>query len=343
MLKVLELFGGIGACTSALKRLPIDFEVVDYVEIDKYAVKSYNTLNNTNYKPQDMQQWDKNIDVDLIMHGSPCQDFSIAGNNLGGNKDSGTRSSLMYETLRIVEKLKPRYVIWENVKNILSKKHKHNFDNYLNFMQELGYDNFYQVLNAKDYGVPQNRERVFTVSVLDKSSHFEFPKQIHLTKTVFDLIDLEVDKKFYLTPEQIERVKTTTFVSERARIKNKEIMRTLRARDYKGPQCINLDLVADFRYDEGLRFRDRNISPCLVAKSATTKSVRSTPLIFKSGDNFRKLTPLEYWRLMGFTDEEFHKAEKVNSNAQLYKQAGNSIVVDVLEKILYNLLIKNYN
>ena len=86
MLKVLELFGGIGACTSALKRLDIDFKVVDYVEIDKYAVKSYNALNNTDYKPQDIQQWDKNIDADLIMHGSPCQDFSIAGNNLGGNK-----------------------------------------------------------------------------------------------------------------------------------------------------------------------------------------------------------------------------------------------------------------
>ena len=107
-IKVLELFGGIGACTKAFERLGIDFEVVDYVEIDKYAVKSYNAMHNTNYEPQDIQKWDKNIYVDFIMHGSPCQDFSLAGLQAGGDEGSGTRSSLMYETIRIVEKLKPK-------------------------------------------------------------------------------------------------------------------------------------------------------------------------------------------------------------------------------------------
>lgn len=160
MLKVLELFGGIGACTQALKLNGVDFTVVDYVEIDKYACKSYNAINNTNFEPQDITEWDKDIDVDLIMHGSPCQDFSLAGLGRGGDEGSGTRSSLMYETLRIVEKLRPQYVIWENVKNVISKKHKHNFDKYIARMEELGYQNFYQVLNAKDYGVPQNRESI---------------------------------------------------------------------------------------------------------------------------------------------------------------------------------------
>ncbi len=106
--KVLELFGGIGACTQAFKRVGIPFEVVDYVEIDKYACKSYNAINGTDFKPQDICEWDKDIKVDFVMHGSPCQDFSVAGKGLGGDEGSGTRSSLMYETIRIVEKLKPK-------------------------------------------------------------------------------------------------------------------------------------------------------------------------------------------------------------------------------------------
>ena len=159
MLKVLELFSGIGACSKALTNLGIEHEIVDSVEIDKYAVQSFNAVHGTNFEPQDIIKWDKDIEADLIMHGSPCQDFSVAGKNAGGDKGSGTRSSLMYETLRIVEKVKPKYVIWENVKNLLSKKHRHNFDAYLEAMERLGYRSQYQVLNAKDYGVPQNRER----------------------------------------------------------------------------------------------------------------------------------------------------------------------------------------
>ena len=147
-LRVLELFGGIGACSKALERLGINYEIVDYVEIDKYAVKSFNAMHNTNFEPQDITQWNKDIEVDLLMHGSPCQDFSLAGLQKSGDKGSGTRSSLMWETIRIVEKLKPKYVIWENVKNLLSKKHRHNFDAYLETMEQLGYTNYYQVLNA---------------------------------------------------------------------------------------------------------------------------------------------------------------------------------------------------
>ena len=128
MLRVLELFGGIGACSKALEKLGIDYEIVDYVEIDKYAVASFNAMHGTDFKPQDIKEWNKDIEVDLIMHGSPCQDISVAGLQKGADKDSGTRSSLMYETIRIVEKLKPKYVIWENVKNLIGKKHKHNHE-----------------------------------------------------------------------------------------------------------------------------------------------------------------------------------------------------------------------
>jgi DNA (cytosine-5)-methyltransferase 1 len=219
MLKVLELFAGIGACSKALTNLGIEHEIVDAVEIDKYAIASFNAIHDTNFEPQDITTWDKDIEADLIMHGSPCQDFSVAGKQAGGDKNSGTRSSLMYETLRIVEKLKPKYVIWENVKNLLSKKHRHNFDTYLEAMEKLGYTNYYQVLNAKDYGVPQNRERVFTVSIketilkatflpsgetIEHPEKFVFPEPIPLEKKLKDILEPEVDEKYYISDAMMD-------------------------------------------------------------------------------------------------------------------------------------------
>lgn len=142
-----------------------------------------------------------------------CQDFSVAGLQKGGNEGSGTRSSLMYETLRIVEKLRPKYVIWENVKNVLSDKHRHNFDNYLSRLTELGYTSFYDVLNAKDFGIPQNRERVFVVSVHGDYDFFLFPEPTELKLHLKDLLDDEVDDRFYLSDKAIERMRTTTYTS----------------------------------------------------------------------------------------------------------------------------------
>lgn len=121
MVKVLELFAGIGACSKALENLGIPHEIVDAVEIDKYAIKSFNAIHGTFFEPQDITKWDKDIQADLVMHGSPCQDFSVAGKQAGGDKGSGTRSSLMYETLRIVGRLKPKYVIWKRYWGALQK------------------------------------------------------------------------------------------------------------------------------------------------------------------------------------------------------------------------------
>ena len=200
-MRIIELFAGIGACSKALKNLGIEVEIVDAVEIDKYAMASFNAIHGTNFEVQDICKWDKDYkDIDLITHGSPCQDFSLAGKQAGGDMDSGTRSSLMYETIRIVGKIRPKYVLWENVKNLLSKAHKHNFDNYIATMSALGYNSYYQVLNAKDYGVPQNRERVFTVSIRkDVEKDFVFPQQEKLEKMPIDLLDTNVDSKYYLT------------------------------------------------------------------------------------------------------------------------------------------------
>lgn len=478
MVRVLELFAGIGACSKALTRLGIEHKIVDAVEIDKYAIQSFNAIHGTNFEPQDITQWDKDIKVDLIMHGSPCQDFSVAGLNKGGDKGSGTRSSLMYETLRIVEKVKPKYVIWENVKNLLSKKHRHNFDAYIEAMDKLGYHSKYQVLNAKDFGVPQNRERVFTVSIRnDLNVDFKFPEPQELTIRLKDVLEPQVDEKYYLSDEQAKRLKMTTYNSgsEKVRVQDTDgEARTLCARDYKDPKCVRVGGLYDkdgSRHQAGSIYdpngvcatlstmQGGNQEPIIVAsrgrnpenpsdrsagqkleqrlepnRQGITNTITSVqkdnylaepktmhrtayersfgskgklqdmngmvqtlqagmgegggnvPIIpikeaNKKGydiatdgdgvdlsypqsntrrgrvghgvsktlmgtdsmgtvDNYRirKLTPKECWRLMGFDDEDFKKAEQVNSNTQLYKQAGNSIVVNVLEGVLRNLL-----
>jgi DNA (cytosine-5)-methyltransferase 1 len=320
MLKILELFGGIGACSKALERLGIDFEIVDYVEIDKYAVKSFNAIHGTNFEPQDITTWDKDIEVDLIMHGSPCQDFSLAGKQAGGDKDSGTRSSLMYETIRIVEKLKPKYVIWENVKNLLSKKHRHNFDSYLEIMEQLGYKNYYQVLNAKDYGIPQNRERVFTISIRkDLEQGFEFPEKKELKLKLKDMLEDKVDEKYYLTESNIKTINRN--FGSKGKILNLDEFSLIEKMTY--PSRINQKI---------------NETICPTLTSAMGTGGGNVPVINQKNDRLRKLTSKECWRLMGFDDEDFEKAQKVNSNTQLYKQAGNSIVVNVLENILKKLL-----
>ena len=166
-LKVLELFAGIGACSKALEKLGIEHEIVDAVEIDKYAVKSFNAIHNTNFEPQDITQWNKDIEVDLICGGFPCQDISLAGQQKGIVKGE-TRSGLMYEMMRIIHKLKPKYVIAENVKNLLSDKFRPQLEEYLRFLNDNGYKVTMDILNAKDYGICQNRERIFIIGVRDE-------------------------------------------------------------------------------------------------------------------------------------------------------------------------------
>ena len=421
-LKVLELFSGIGACSKALERLNIPHEIVDSVEIDKYAVKSFNAVHGTNFEPQDITKWDKDIKVDLIMHGSPCQDFSIAGLGKGGDKDSGTRSSLMYETLRIVEKLKPKYVIWENVKNLLSKKHRHNFDSYLAAMEELGYKNFYKVLNAKDYGIPQNRERVFTVSFIEKEREYEWPSPMPLERKLKDMLENTVDEKYYISSAMMDyfmgvNQKPSKFPRKErflANINRKDQDRANSITTNPGQRPTdNFVIASRGRYNksgdieqhleprkDGLTntltsvqkdnyivedfYKNRSVreyketAPTLRSGRIGLKVVAETPMnepkviggvgekksnggtqwyrqnrvydgnvatsvtttlnpYYAANYRIRKLTPKECWRLMGFDDSDFEKAEKVNSNTQLYKQAGNSIVVNVLEGILRNM------
>lgn len=284
-MRIIELFAGIGACSKALKNIGIDVEIVDAVEIDKYAIKSFNAIHGTNFDVQDIMKWDKYYeDIDMITHGSPYQDFSVAGKQAGGDIGSGTRSSLMYETIRIVGKIRPKYVLWENVKNLLSKKHKHNFDAYIETMNTLGYNSYYEVLNAKDYGVPQNRERVYTISIrkdidanrLKKKlanftefddlfqKSFEFPQKEPLKIRLKDILEDKVDKKYYLSDEQVSKIQTSNFMQEKKRIQEKEYSDTILARDWKDPKCVRVGGMYGQSTRWGL-YDDKGLSPTLVA------------------------------------------------------------------------------
>ena len=201
-LKVLSLFSGIGAFEKALTNIGIDFEMVGFSEIDKYATKSYcaihgvdESLNLGDITKIDLSNLPK---ADLITHGSPCTSFSLAGKGAGGDKGSDTPSSLMWYSVEIINRVKPKYVIWENVKNVLSKKHRHNFDLYIDILDKMGYKSYFEVLNSKHYGVPQNRERIFVISVLGEHKPYEFPKSVELNKTIKDILEDEVDEKFYI-------------------------------------------------------------------------------------------------------------------------------------------------
>lgn len=297
----LELFGGIGACTQAFKRLPIKSNLLDYVEINKYSVKSFNAMNETNFEPQDITKWDKDLlNVDFIMHGSPCQDFSLAGTQHGGDEGSGTRSSLMYESIRIIQKLQPKVVVWENVENLISDKHIHNFNKYLNTLSEMGYSNYHKVLNSMNYGIPQSRNRVFTVSILG-DNNYEFPREQVLTQTYKDFLqDDYINDDVVLNEKELRMVK-----------------------DFGAPYSFG-----------GFIVKDQICYPTVTASYGKV-SGNSGKIPCKEG--YRILTPKECWRLLGFSDENYDKASKVNTKNQLYRQAGNSIVVNVLEAILASI------
>ena len=378
-LNMLSLFSGIGAFEKALENIGIKINLKNFCEIDKYATQAYCAIHNIDKKLNlnDITKIDieslPTEGIDIISHGSPCQDFSMSGLQAGGDIGTGTRSSLMWNSVAIIKHVKPKYVIWENVKNVLSKKHKHNFEKYLKSLEDIGYNNYCQVLNAKDYGVPQNRERIFVISIrkdIDKGS-FKFPEKQILQLKLKDLLDDEVDEKFYLKDSQIERIKDSTILQENKDIKFKgaygrnfgsrgklqnKICNTLQASMGGGGGNVPLvkeDTYISKRYENFYNdngyipemfnpYNKNEIQDIAPTQTANCGSITSSAAILKKNVDFkiRKLTPKECWRLMGFSDEDFQKASDTGlSNTQLYKQAGNSIVVNVLEEIFKNLFL----
>lgn len=309
-LQILELFGGIGSPRVALKNLGVPVKSIDYVEIDEKAVRSYNAMfaDELAYKTQSVVGW--NLKPDILIHGSPCQDFSIAGHQKGADEGSETRSSLMWETVHIIEQMgewKPKVVIWENVKNVLSKHMKHNFERYLSYMKMLGYTNNYEILDARDFGLPQARQRVFTVSVLDDE---EFDFDIMKRKPMKDIqqfLEGKVDDCYLVTQPSVYSV-----------IGKKGIRRATIIKEY--------------------------------ANTITTRQDRTpAQVIDLGGGKYRYLTELECWRLQGYSDEDFLAAkstcnvEEGKMNRTLYHQAGNSIAVPIFEAMFEVMLPKFFD
>lgn len=311
-IQLLELFGGIGSPRCALRNIGVPVKSIDYVEIDEKAVRSYNAMfaAEHEYSPQTVVGW--NLKPDILVHGSPCQDFSIAGHQgkataeggrinkgKGANEGSGTRSSLMWETVHIIEQMgewKPKVVIWENVKNVLSKHMVHNFNRYLSYMEKLGYTNNHKILDARNYGLPQARGRVFTVSVLgDEQFNFDLMQ----TKPMVNI-------KTFLESGDVPDCYMVTQPSVYNAIGKKGIRRATVIDEY--------------------------------ANTITTRQDRTpAQVIDLGGGKYRYLTELECWRLQGYSDDDFYAAESTcqvereKMNRTLYHQAGNSIPVVIFE------------
>lgn len=320
MVQILELFGGIGSPRCALRNLGIPTKAIDYVEIDEKAVRSYNSMfcDELPYKTQSVVGW--NLRPDILIHGSPCQDMSISGHQgkatstngrinrgRGADEGSGTRSSLMWETIRIIQQMgdwKPQYVIWENVKNVLTRYNRHNFDRYISELEKLGYTSSYAVLDARDFGLPQARERVFTVSTLS-GDVFDFDD---LIRTPMQNI-----QSFLMDNSEVPEVYNVTQPSILEAIGKTGIRRATVIRDY--------------------------------AFTVTTRQDRTPAQVIDCGNGrYRYLTELECWRLQGYTDEDYRKAELAQNRVgryymALYKQAGNSIAVPIFESIFRKILL----
>jgi DNA (cytosine-5)-methyltransferase 1 len=339
-MRVVELFSGIGSQTQALKNIGVQHEVVAVCEIDKYAHRSYEAIHGETLNLGDITKVQKLPDCDLLTYSFPCTDLSLAGKQAGLSRNSGTRSGLLWEVERLLKcSTLPKYLLMENVKPLVGDKFIGQFNEWQAFLWSLGYRNFWQVLNAKDYSIPQNRERVFMVSILGECDGYSFPAPVRLEKRLADVLEEEVDEKYFLSEKTI-----AGFQAHKERNGEKTAAKT----------SIKIAGTLDQEHEATGRVYDpEGISPTLDTMSGGNRQPKvtigvSNTLTTVQNDNvvvipprIRKLSPLEVWRLMGFTDEAFRKAEAVNSNTQLYKQAGNSIVVQVLEGIFRSLLCED--
>lgn len=209
MVKVFTAFSGYDSQCLALNRANIDYELVGWSEIDKFAIKAHNALfpqwTDRNYGDISKIDWNLVPDFDLFTYSSPCQDFSNAGKMQGGEKGSCTRSSLLWECEKPIRAKMPKYLLFENVASILNKRNVHIFNSWLNVLSSIGYTNYWQVLNAKDYGVPQNRKRVFCVSTLNGTQPYYFPKALETDLRVKDILEENVNESYYLSDKYLEK------------------------------------------------------------------------------------------------------------------------------------------
>lgn len=401
MLKVIELFAGVGAQAEALKRANIKHEVIAISEIDKYAIQTYRKLHGWVTNLGDIKKIEELPQADLWTYSFPCTDISISGQMKGFDKDSNTGSSLLWEVQRLLEKGKdngtlPRFLLMENVKNIVSKRFLPLFQTWVDYLSSLGYKSFYKVLNARDYNVPQNRERCFMISVLNFDGEFNFPETTELKVTLQDLLEKEVEERYFLSDRFIKYAcdmenrngfirgkrfrphdgeskvaytittnpggrATDNFVmlpavgairgrpngnggyTQKLHVKDEPIVNTITTVQKDNvilvPQATKAGYAAaevgDGIYTNRMKYKRGVVQKSMIPTLKT--SVSDIGVVVTDKDeliNIRRLTPRECWRLMGWDDERIDVAfSSGSSETQLYKMAGNSIVVNVLTRI----------
>lgn len=378
-IRLIELFGGIGAQAMALRDIGADFERWRYVDFDKHCVASYNAIHGTEFKPSYITQVrgaDLAIDdidkyVYLLTYSFPCQDLSLAGKQLGMAKGSNTRSCLLWEVERLLNEAKnlPQILLMENVPQVHGKKNAPDFQHWISFLNGKGYNSFWQDLNAADYGLPQNRDRCFMLSLLGDFD-FEFPDAIKLERTMLSCLEPSVPEKFYInTPKAKELVQN--YLAQKKDYKVAECVGGIgEKKSNGGTQFYQQDRVyagdialahpaglseGSYKYILPEVVQAGNINPSGrginggvisaegLARAVTTEKGEGQKVAVPESAGayrIRKLTPRECWRLMGFSDQDFDKAAACNSNTQLYRQAGNSICVNVLSAIFRQLNIK---
>lgn len=392
-IRLIELFAGIGSQAKALERLGVDFEHYRLCEFDTYALTSYNAIHGTNFKTSDIRDVNGSdlgiVDTDkydyILTYSFPCQDLSICGNQKGMEEGSETRSALLWEVKRLLEETEhlPQILVMENVPQVASGENQKHFFEWINFLASLGYNSKWAIMNARDYNVPQNRERCFMVSWVG-DYYYEFPSPKPLKTILRNLLqpEEEIDDKYYLSEKGIQYVmrragKYTQLLDDQSEIAQSEITAVGNANPilvggygekksnggtqwYQQDRVYSADSVAmahcaslpSGSYDLEVydMYNAKQIDSNIVGTitSACSHQGSGTFCVRTSKSPIRKLTQKECWRLMDFSDEDYEKArvalnEKFykgndRSGSQLYKQAGNSIVVNCLVEIFKQML-----
>lgn len=333
MIKYLSLFSGIGAFESAMRNLKIPFEITNYCEIAPPQSKAYSLLHGVGEEKNlfNITEVDETKlgQVDFITYGFPCQDISRAGTQKGFTDENGnkTRSGLFFDGARIIKATQPKVAIAENVKPLVGKKFQEEFKLVLETLSKAGYNSYWRVLKASNFGVPQSRERVFIVSIRKDvdTGIFEFPKPYELKKCMVDYLETDVDSKYLLSDKMfayvldLEEKQQGTKWEGRANndFINPIIAHTLSVRGIKGQRAGVSNIVCT-----------SNTSPIKVLDYKKNLNGRTTNV------DLRNLTERECFRLMGFKDSEFNKIKDSFTSTELCTMAGNSIVVDVAEELL---------
>ncbi len=341
-IRLFEAFSGIGTQAMALKRLGYQVEHVGISEIDKHALKSYNAIHGEVKNYGGIGSFDRlPPNIDICTWSFPCQDISLAGKQKG--MEDGTRSNYGYVFLDTVKNTpkeeRPKVLLMENVRALFSAKFRDDWREIQLRLENMGYKNYAESLIATDFGVPQTRDRVFIVSIKGEYS-YTFPKPFKLQKRLKDYLETKVDEKYYLSDKKIEQIvnwKAYNKPLENAKSVDDETIQTIKT-------SVN-DIGVVVKDTRETIYSDKSVDKILsnivdvngVSKTITANPQRATIdsatlVVVKNPPlKIRKLTPLEAWRLMGIDDEDFYKAKASGiSDSQLYKQAGNAIVVDVL-------------